>query len=327
MRRVIGLTLAGLGTFLIVFAVLVRTYVGGQLIKFPLNEHLTTTLQGTGVTYFSPSMVREVSGATIRVTSTVNGDGPAGTSSTAVWNEFTYLYDVTNSQQYEFATRRIAFDRRTAELVSCCGASVGGNTSIRQSGLVGFLWPFGTQQTTYEVFDVNLHRPMPARYAGTSTIDGISVDRFVERVQHARAGSQQLPGSLVGMPSQSLVTLPEYYTATITYWVDPLTGAQLDLSQDQKLTIEDSAGAQRLLLFNGDLRVTPQSVRTIVGLDRTGRTEYAWFETIIPLVSGLVGLALLVVGIVLARSRREDDQPDHSGAAAPEPALDPAPAP
>jgi hypothetical protein len=325
MRRVIGLTLAGLGTFLIVLAVLVRTYVGGQVIKFPLNEYLTTTLQGTGITYFSPSLVREVSGATMRVTSTVKGDAAAGSSSTAVWNEFTNLYDVTNSAQYEFATRRIAFDRRTAELVNCCGASVGGNTSIRQSGLVGFLWPFGTQKSTYEVYDVNLDRPMPTRYAGTSTIDGITVSRFVERVPPTKAGTQQLPGSLVGMPSQALVTLPEYYTATNTYWVDPLTGAQLDLSQNQKLTIEDAAGTQRLLLFNGDLRVTPRSVRTIVGLDRTGRSEYGWFETIIPLVSGLVGLIFLVVGIVLARRRREDDQPDHADAEAPEPALDPAP--
>jgi hypothetical protein len=47
-------------------------------------------------------------------------------------------------------------------------------------------------------------------------------------------------------------------------------------------------------------------------------------ENVIPLVAGLVGLAALVVGIVLARTRRDDGQPKHADAAAPEPILDPA---
>ncbi len=37
MRRIIGLTLAGLGAFLLVAALLARTYVAGQFVKFPLK--------------------------------------------------------------------------------------------------------------------------------------------------------------------------------------------------------------------------------------------------------------------------------------------------
>jgi Porin PorA len=323
-RRVIGLALAGLGAFLIVVAVLLRTFVGGHAVKYPLSEHFTTTLRGTGVSYFSPALVKLERGATIQVTSTVSGDRAAGTSSTAVWNTFTYLYDTTNHATFQFNTRRIAFDRRTAELVDCCGASVNGNTAIRQSGLVGFLWPMGTQQTTYDVFDPALNQPRPAHYAGTSTIDGIRVYRFVEHVTHAQAGHQTLPGSLVGMPGQASVTLPEYYTGNNTFWVDPVTGGQLDVHQDQKLTLEDSTGTQRLLLLNGDLIMTPQSVLATVNIDRPGHNEVGLLENVIPLVAGLVGLAALVVGIVLARTRRDDGQPKHADAAAPEPILDPA---
>jgi hypothetical protein len=161
MRRVIGLTLAGLGAFLLVVAVFLPTYVAGQVIKYPLNEFLETTLEGTGFSYFSPSLVRPVTGATIRVTSTVKGDAAAGTSSTAVWSSFTYLYDTTNSVPFEFSSRRFAFDRRSAELVNCCGTNVDGNKAIRQSGLVGFLWPMGTDKTTYDVFDPALNKPRP----------------------------------------------------------------------------------------------------------------------------------------------------------------------
>jgi hypothetical protein len=322
MRRVIGLTLAGLGAFLIVVAVFLPTYVAGQVIKYPQNEYLETTLEGTGVSYFSPSMVKPVTGATIRVTSTVKSVAGAGTSSTAVWSEFTYLYDTTNSTPFEFSSRRFAFDRRSAELVNCCGASVGGNKSIRQSGLVGFLWPMGTKKTTYQVFDPALNKPRPARYTGTSTIDGIRVYRFVEHVAATRAGSVTLPPSLVGMKGQSWVTLPEYYSATNTFWVDPLTGAQLGTSENQKLVLEDATGTQRLVLLDGSLVMTPQSVSKVVKLDRSGRSEYSLLAAVIPLVCGLVGLVTLIAGIVLVWLAR-GDQSDDAAKTMPEPALDP----
>ena len=323
MRRVIGLTLAGLGAFLLVVAVFLPTYVAGQVIKYPLNEYLETTLEGTGVSYFSPSMVKPVSGATIRVTSTVKGDAAAGTSSTAVWNTFTYLYDLTNSAPFEFSSRRFAFDRRSAELVNCCGANVNGNTAIRQSGLVGFLWPIGTRQTTYQVFDSGLNKPRPARFAGTGTVDGIKVDKFVEHVPRTKSGTQAVPGALIGLPGSPVVTLTEYYTATNTFYVDPVTGAQLNTHEDQEVTIQDATGAHRLLLFDGILTTTPPSIRAAVALDNTGRSELTLLRVIIPLACGLAGVVALAGGILLAR-RREDDRPDTADA---QPGLDPAPAP
>jgi Porin PorA len=322
MRRVIGLILAGLGAFLIVVALLLPTFVSGQVVKYPLNEYLKTQLQGN-VAYFSPSLVREVPSAAMRVTSTVKGTDAAGNSSMAVWNEFTYLYDVTNSSTYQYTTRRFAFDRRTAELVDCCGANVNGNSSIRQSGLVGFLWPFGLQQKTYQVFDPVLNKPRPASYAGTSSIDGITVYRFVEHVPPTQAGTQTLPASLVGMKGNGEVTLPEFYTATNTFWVDPDTGAQLNTTQVQKLTLQDSTGAQRLLLLNATLKFTPQSIQTVVGLDNSARNKLQLLEIVLPLVAGLVGLAVLIIGIVMVRLRR-DDQPDSAQDEVPEPALGPA---
>ncbi len=149
MRRVMGLTFVGLGVFLIVGAVLVRMYVVGQLVKFPLNEYVKTTLWAKNVSYFSPALVKPVTGATIKVTDTVKADAEAGSSSVTVWNEFTYLYDVTNHKEYAVSTRRAAFNRRTAQLVDCCGASVNGNSTIRQTGLSGYVFPFGTQKKTY----------------------------------------------------------------------------------------------------------------------------------------------------------------------------------
>jgi Porin PorA len=319
MRRIIGLTLAGLGAFLLVAALLARTYVAGQFVKFPLNTYVKTTLIGRDVSYFSPKLVRPVSGATMQVTDTVKGDGAAGNSATAVWDEFTYLYDRTNHVVFSYTTRRAAFDRRTGVLVDCCGANIGGNAAVRQTGLSGYVWPFGTQKQTYDVFDTTLLRPMPFRYTGTGTVHGISVYRFVEHVLPTQSGTQQVPGSLVGS-SQNLVTLPEYYAATNTYWVDPRTGGVLDSTSNSKQYLRNTVSGKDLMLFNGDLVMTPASVNTAVGLDATGRTELTWFEVIGPLIGVLVGLLALVAGIVLIRMRR-GDQPEEARAAEPESAL------
>jgi len=321
MRRIIGLALAGLGAFLLVAALLSRTYLAGQLVKFPLNTYVKTTLVGKDVSYFSPSLVRPVTGATMKVTDTVKGDGAAGSSSTAVWDEFTYLYDTTNRVEFQYSTRRAAFDRRTGVLVDCCGANIGGNSAIRQTGLSGYVWPFSTQKQTYGVFDTTLLKPMPFRYAGTGTIRGIGVYRFVEQVPPTQTGTQNVPGSLVGSTQQT-VTLPQLYAATNTYWVDPRTGGVLDTTQKQKVYLHDASGGKDLLLFNGTLAMTPGSVSTAVGLDATGRIELDWFEIYGPLIAALAGLVALVAGIVLVR--RRGDQPEEADAEAPEPALGPA---
>ena len=322
MRRVIGLALAGLGGFLLVAALLTRTYLVGELVKFPLNTYVVTTLLGKDVSYFSPSLVRPVTGATMEVTDTVKGDASAGSSSTTVWDEFTYLYDLTNHREFSYTTRRAAFDRHTGQLVDCCGVNINGDSTVRQTGLSGYVWPMGTEKRTYDVFDTTLLKPVPFRYAGTGTIHGIGAYRFVEAVPPTQSGTQQVPGSLVGSTQQT-VNLPEYYAATNTYWVDPRTGGVLDTTQQQKQYLRNTVNGRDLLLFNGTLIMTPGSVATAVGLDASGRTELLWFELIGPLIAAAAGAVALVIGIVLVRMRR-GDHPEESWDTDPEPALDPA---
>jgi len=74
MRRDVGAVLAGLGTLLIVMAVVLPTYIVGQVAKFPLSEYETATLTGTGMSYFSATKVATVTGADVRATYTIKGD-------------------------------------------------------------------------------------------------------------------------------------------------------------------------------------------------------------------------------------------------------------
>jgi len=281
------------------------TWVSSKVLTFPLNEYASVTLTGSNASYFSPTKLTELTGVNMEATYTIKGDAAAGSSSTAVWNQFIYIYDQTNKLPFQTMTRTFAFNRRNAQLVDCCGANVNGNSSIRQTGYVGYVLPIGTQKQTYDVFDTNLNKPAPFAYAGTSTVNGIQAYRFTENVAPTQIGTQTLPGSLVGM-SQASVTLPQYYQNQVTYWIDPDTGALLNATQDEKLTLRDSTGAQALLLFDANLAATPASVTGLVALDNSQRSKMSLVTMILPLVTGIVGVILLVVGILLFRRPRED---------------------
>ena len=317
MRRRVGLVLAGLGTCLIVFAVLMPTWVSSRVLKFPLNEYATATLTASNASYFSPAKLTEVTGVNMEATYTIKGNAAAGSSSTAVWNQFIYVYDQTNKQPVQTTTRTMAFDRRTAQLINCCGANVNGDSSVEQSGVVGYVFPIGTQQQTYDVFDTNLNKPMPFDFSGTDTVDGIQAYRFVEVVAPTQNGTQVVPGSLVNM-TQASVVLPQYYEMRLTYWIDPDTGALLNAAEHETLTLRNPQGVPALLLFDANLAMTPASVNGLVALDNSQRSKMSLVTTILPLVTGIVGVIVLIVGILLARRPREDVE---SGASTTSPEL------
>ena len=328
MRGVIGVILAGLGACLILVAILLPTWVTGQVVKFPLNEYETATLTASNASYFSPGSLSEKTGVSMEATYTIKGDASKGSSSTAVWNEYSYVYDLTNHQAVQEMTRTFAFDRRTGQLVNCCGASLNGVATV-QTGLVGYVFPIGTQKQTYQVYDTTLKRPMPFTYSGTTTVDGIQAYEFVENVTPVQIATLSVPGSFVGS-SAAVVSAPEFDQLHLIYYVDPDTGALLDVNEDQTLTLHNpDTGAAALVLFDADLIATPASVRQIVGLDSSGRNELALLETTLPLALGIAGGVALLAGIFLARKPRGEQAasvaPDTTGSVAPETAESVAP--
>ena len=192
MRRVLAVVLTGLGTFFLAMALLIRFFVLDQVIKFPLNEVKTYTLTGTGMSYLSPATGLGVTGASLRTVVNIRGDGPAGSSSTAVWDDANAVYDDHRSTRAPFSltTVRVAFDRRTGQLLNCCQAKVG-STSVPMSSLA-FVWPFGAQQKTYDVFDVRLLKPVPARYLGQATVAGVGTFIYRYTISGQKIGNRTL---------------------------------------------------------------------------------------------------------------------------------------
>ena len=75
-----------------------------------------------------------------------------------------------------------------------------------------------------------------------------------------------------------------------------------------------------MLLLDANLAMTPTSVNGLVALDNSQRSKMSLVTTILPLVTGIAGLILLIVGILLSR-RREDVEDVEGGASATSPEL------
>jgi hypothetical protein len=298
MRRDIGMVLAGLGAFLILMAVAFPVYLQDRLVKFPLTYSYQAILNSPNTTYFSPQKITEVTGANVQAVYTLTGDAAAGNSSTSVWNLDTYLHDTAypgHTGDINYSTGRFAFDRKTAQLRNCCGAGQNGKPVV-MSGIAGFVWPIGTQQKTYMVFDTTLDQPEAFTYSGTDTVDGILTYKFTEVVPPTKIGFSPL--------SQ---TEPEFYQLNATYWVDPDTGALLKVSEHQQQFLENPiTSARTTTLFDGTLTPTDASVAHIAAIDNSGRIKKTLFETGIPLISGILGAALLAWGLLLGVRRRRD---------------------
>lgn len=320
MRRVSGVILVGLGAFFVALALMLRFYVAGQLVKYPLDEYQVSILQGSDVTYFSATKLKPLT-VGVTVTDTIRGDVAAGNGQRAVWNEFTDTRDTTNGVEIQAATRRFAFDRRTGTIINCCGDQVNGDTSVNQTGLALF-WPFNAQKQTYTIFDTTASKPMPASYVGTDTVGGLPVYKYAENVTGVPAGSQTLPGNLVGMKGQPSVTLPEYYQGTNTYWVEPQTGTPVKITQSRQLSLRDNSGNTRLMLFSGNLAMTPATQADIISKAKKAKTQLQTVSTTAPLAGLLVGLVLIVIGLVLAATgrKRPSDEDFLDDTLAPEPA-------
>jgi hypothetical protein len=288
MRRQIGYLLAGIGTVLVVIAVVLPSYIAPSVIKWPLNKYLATTLRATNASYFSAQNLRVVSGVNVEADYTFEGVAAAGSASTAVWKEFNYVHDVTDNVQIQISARTFAFDRKTAELVNCCGANVNGNTNVQQTGIAGYAFPIGTQKQTYMVYDVTAGKAEPFVYSGTATVGGIQTYMFDENVAPVPATGEPVPAN---------------YENHVVYYIDPETGIPLNITEHEIITEQ----SPDVTLFDANLAMTPASISSLVSNDNTSRKNISLLRTILPVGSGVLGALLLIVGVFLARPGRREE--------------------
>jgi hypothetical protein len=292
------------GAFLLTAAVLGWVYARPHLIKAPLNQNTTTVAEADGATYLKvdpdTKKITIEHGAKLRATRVVHGDVKAGSDSTVVYDVFLRLENEADNSLIKAYTDRVADDRRTALAVNCCGEKAE-DTPVQHHGL-SYKFPFGTEKRTYDLFDVQAKKPFPMRYKGTTSLDGVEVYRFEQRISDEVIGHQDVPGELVGQPSVPTVSAELRYSNVRTVWVEPVTGSIVKGEEVQKQEL--AASGSRGTVLDADLVFTDQTVAGRLSDARRDKLS-ASVVSAVPALLAVLGLVLLLAGLLMVRAGRK----------------------
>ncbi|MEU6039634.1 DUF3068 domain-containing protein [Actinomadura sp. NPDC047616] len=306
MRRPVGMALIGLGAFFLTLGPLVRFYVADKVVVAPLNRYAVTRLEARNATYFDTSTLKTRSGATLLATNTLRGDVRAnnGNENVAVWDSTTNVVDTANPDKpIQIQGYRMAFDRRTSELVNCCGVNVDGDNNVRMSGY-GLLFPLGhVDKVDYPFFDMTTRQLAPMRYDGEDTVQGMTAYRFVQQIPNTRTSSLdvKIPGRMLGLGKDSPPQKVDRYTqATNTVWVDPRTGIPVRHRQNIYSTVQTPDGRGRMVVAQADLTTIERDQQSLVDLADANALKITAVRGYLPFGALAAGLILLAVGGRLA---------------------------
>jgi hypothetical protein len=293
LRRTLGFVAMALGLILIFLAPLARFYVTPRIKKLPTDFYFREVATGMG-TYLNPQAGLTVVGPVpVRNVTIQRGDVHASTKTVAVWDQFSSLSDTQNDHSITYDVQRLTLDRHTSASVNCCGES-----QKRGSSLTAF-FPIGTEKKTYQFFDFNADRAFPISYVGTTTIDGLSVYRFHQRIAPLKLKSIKLLGTQVGLTDPNLVDLDWMYSSDTDIWVEPVTGAPVKALQKADQWFADSTGTRRLTVAQVQAQWDDPTVRKSVHDASDSKSQLQLIQFSIPVFGGLAGIVLLVVGLLL----------------------------
>lgn len=306
MRRFLGPVLLGLGAFLLIAGLLLKFYAYPKVAVAPIDQNSVTDLEASGAEVFDTANLEPLT-TDLTVQSRTVGDVEASEErgdNVLVWVNTTSIRSddgVVRSR----TTERTAFDATTAEAVNCCGtfyeATQGEREEVKREGLV-FKFPFKTEKKSYELWDNSLADTITAEYDGESTIQGLTVYKFVAEVERTQVGEREVPAAVVGEDGDGNVTAESMYEATKTYYVEPVTGAIVDQAVEQNSTLAID-GEDRITTTAATLRYTEETVKKNVD-DFSGKaTLLGLIDSTLPIVLGIVGVLLMVLGVVLGRRR------------------------
>ncbi len=312
MRRGVGIVLIGLGVFLVVLAALLRFTVVPAIAKAPLSPGedtggVTQTDQnGVAAVLLDPATLTERTDVPLTATRFTRGDVPASQTSEAladdlaIYESFIRTEDNTGTV-VTASTIRVAFDRVTSELSNCCGANYDGQ-EIEFAGINPLKFPMFTEPKEYRYFDATLEEAVPIQYVGTEDLEGLSVYRFEQTIEARQIGTLEVPGDLVGFPLPTFVA-PRYYANERTLWVEPTTGAIVKGEERQVQTLRGPDGTDKVTVIDAVVGTSASEVSEGVSTASSLASQIRLFNDTLPLIGGIVGIVLLVVGIILVAIR------------------------
>jgi Porin PorA len=309
LRRAIGLGVLGLGACLLGAALAVRLVLVPGLVKLPLDQVAHPQAHGTGVSFYDIQAQEQLTGLEATVRQNVAGEpsAPGAGDDVAVWNFGSVISD-TDGNLLNAGTYRVCLDRRTAEAVQGCESThVDYDRDVEITGLT-LTFPFGTEKRDYDVFNATAGRAFPAAFDGEDTIEGVDVYRFVQTIPETVVRQTEVPGAMAGAPDEGAVMADVVYSNERTMWVEPTSGVIVSAEEHPNTVVRGPDGTTGVTILAGDFAATDETLAAGVERANDTRGQITMVTVVLPLLLAGVGLALLVLGLFLARRSLRDGE-------------------
>jgi len=286
-RKIIALILLGLGSFLLVTAVLATVWAPGVVKKTPIDINTTTVLSGEAQRL--DSATGELGDPVdIRIVSITQADGDASDDDVVVFlagscvveNEDGNAPDCVDGEDPRLVTadeNTFATDRVTALAVD--NGDYLPDDSEQYEGLVN-KWPFDAEKKTYPYWDGTIGEPVDAVFDGTETIEGVDTYRYKINIEDA--------------PIEVAEGVDGTYTNEVIIWVEPQTGAIQNQSQNQQRYLED--GTQ---VLNLQAEFTPDQIKKSAADTKDSMGLLTLVTRTVPIAGYVAGGLCLLAAIVL----------------------------
>jgi len=338
MVRLAAFGIIGLGSALLIAAVLLSTYTAGKISKVPLDFDTTLMSNGTGTALDPASLSGErfvidpdvpvVSQQAITVETPANADVVTFQVGTTVRRS-----DKQQDNGLLLAmVDTVTVDRSTAEAVSDDDRPGGSvqkprtitddkpptNIALPHEGLA-YRFPFNTEKKSYPVFDPIAQKPFDANYDGEDDVNGLTTYRFTQNVGYDADGKLVEPityaslydndedgrvtarAALWGLEGDPLepITMTRYYAAQRTFWVDPVSGTIVKAEEHANHYYARDPLKPEMALADYKVTSTEQTVESQVAAARDERDRFALWSRILPITLAAAGLVALVGGAAL----------------------------
>jgi hypothetical protein len=345
-RRITGAALFGLGILCIILAGALAWIVVPSQRKVPLDlVPPDVVVEGQNASFVQVKSLPDgtlqvvVEKAGLRSKTGIKPDFAAAAElegdladNTLIWNVYHATDRSDTGEAINRSESRIALDRVSGAAVPWEGqchnedpnapnGCVPGNTHFE--GQL-YLFPFGTEKTTYQYWDSALHDALPIEYQAEENYNGLPTYRFVQQVpQQVIQMEPQTLEVLLGFLAPGATTATVNYQATRTLWVEPETGAIVGYREQQRRELVPNVGAP-VVIFEADLQYDEATLKAVHDEAAGGRTLLLVLGFYVPLGLAVLGLVLLVCGYLIARRDRARPQyaPEHA-----EPKQSPVPQP
>lgn len=293
MRKIIAGLLLGLGSFLLVAALVVVVWGGDAVKKTPLDTDSVTNLSGVA-DKLNPA-TGDVENLDVRATSVTKADADLSDGDVIVFVSTVCLVvdegdvpscvDENDDRLVSASSDVFATDRRTAEAVN--DAKYLPPSAEEKSGLIN-KWPFDAQKKDYTYWDGMLGEAVDATYDGSESIDGLETYKYHVLVEDA--------------PAEVVDGVDGIYSQDKYLWIDPTTGAIIKQTQHEVRELEDGS-----TLLDMQLDFTDDQVAANAADAKDNGKLLGLLTSTVPLVGFIGGAIALLAGIFLfvAARRRE----------------------